>query len=125
MGPCIMTANKQVTKAHEDWLEQVLRADAREHAGMYLPDDGFTARVVERLPRPTALPSWRRPVVIALWSMVAVAVIAALPIWFEDVFRGIVTLFIGQRIRVSDIATLLGLLAAITWGALFLAARTE
>jgi len=120
-----MTANKQDTKAHEDWLEQVLRADAREHAGMYLPDDGFTARVVERLPRPTALPSWRRPVVIALWSMVAVAVIAALPIWFEDVFRGIVTLFIGQRIRVSDIATLLALLASVSWGALFLAARTE
>jgi len=125
MGSRIMTANMQDTNAHDDWLEQVLRADAREHAATYLPDDGFTARVVGRLPRPAALPSWRRPVIIALWSIVAIAVIAALPIWFEDVFRGIVTLFIGQRIRVSDIATLLALLGAITWGALFLAARTE
>ena len=119
-----MTTNAQDTKA-DDWLEQVLRADAREDAAAYLPDDGFTARVIERLPRPAALPSWRRPVLVALWSMVAVAVIAALPIWFEDVFRGIVTLFIGQRIRVADFAMLLTLLGAITWGALFLAARTE
>jgi len=120
-----MTANMQDTNAHDDWLEQVLRADAREHAAMYLPDDGFTARVVDRLPRPAALPSWRRPVVIALWSIVAIAVIAALPIWFEDVFRGIVTLFVGQRIRLSDFAMLLAVLGAVTWSALFLAARTE
>jgi len=119
-----MTMNAQDTRP-DDWLEQVLRADAREHGAAYLPDDGFTARVIERLPRPAALPSWRRPVLIALWSIVAVAVIAALPIWFEDVFRGIVTLFIGQRIRLADFGVLLALLGAITWSALFLAARTE
>jgi hypothetical protein len=119
-----MTMNTQATKA-DDWLEEVLRVDAREHAAAYLPDDGFTARVIEGLPRPVALPSWRRPVLIALWSMVAIAVMAALPIWFEDVFRGIVTLFIGQRIRLVDFAMLLTVLGAITWSALFLAARTE
>jgi hypothetical protein len=124
MGSGLMTMNAHDTNT-DDWLEQVLRADAREHASAYLPDDGFTARVVARLPQSAALPSWRRPVLIALWSMVAVAVIAALPMWFEDVFRGIVTLFIGQRIRVADFAMLLTLLGAITWGALFLAARTE
>jgi len=124
MGSRRMTMNAHDTNA-DDWLEQVLRTDAREHAASYLPDDGFTARVVERLPQPAALPSWRRPILIALWSLVAVAVIAALPMWFEDVFRGIVTLFIGQRIRLADFALLLTLLGGITWSALFLAARTE
>ena len=109
----------------DDWLEQALRADAREHAASYLPDDGFTARVLGQLPRPAALPAWRRPVLWALWAIVAVAVIAALPIWFEDVFSSIAAVFVGQRVRLSDIAVLLTLLAGLSWSALFFAARTE
>ena len=109
----------------DDWLEEALRADAREHANAYLPDDGFTARVLGQLPRPAALPAWRRPVLWALWAIVAVAVIAALPIWFEDVFSSIAAVFIGQRIRLSDIAVLLTLLASLSWSAIFFAARTE
>jgi len=109
----------------DDWLEQALRADARDHAASHLPDDGFTVRVLGQLPRPAALPAWRRPVLWALWAIVAVAVIAALPIWFEDVFSSIAAVFIGQRIRLSDVAVLLTLLASLSWSALFFAARTE
>ena len=109
----------------DDWLEQALRADAREHATSYLPDDGFTTRVRAQLPRPAALPAWRRPVLWSLWAIVAVAVIAALPIWFEDVFSSFAAVFVGQRIRLSDVAVLLTLLGGLSWSALFFAARTE
>jgi hypothetical protein len=119
-----MTMNTQ-DAMNDDWLEQTLRADAREHAASYLSDDGFTAHVLGQLPRPAALPAWRRPVLWSLWAIVAVAVIAALPIWFEDVFSNIAALFVGQRIRFSDLAVLLMLLASVSWSALFFAARAD
>ncbi|HEX7271362.1 MAG TPA: hypothetical protein VF420_04325 [Casimicrobiaceae bacterium] len=108
----------------DDWLEQALRADAREHLSVYLPDDGFTARVVNRLPQP-ALPAWRRPFVMLLWMVVAGAVLAALPIWFDDVFRNAAAFIVGQRFRLSDLAMLLTALGAVSWGALFFAARAD
>jgi len=111
--------------ASDDWLEQALRADARDHLAAYLPDDGFTARVLGQLPRPAAVPAWRRTFVFALWAIVAVAVLAALPIWFDDVFRNAAALIVGQRFRLSDLAMLLALFGAVTWSALFFAARTE
>ena len=113
------------TPIEDDWLEQTLRADAREHATSYLPDDGFTARVLGQLPRPAALPAWRRPVLWTLWAIVAMAVVAALPVWFEDVFASLAAMFVGQRIKLVDVAMLLTLLGGLSWGALFLAARTE
>jgi hypothetical protein len=121
----MMTMNTQ-PPIDDDWLEQALRADAREHAASYLPDDGFTAQVLGGLPpRPAALPSWRRPVLWTLWAIVAIAVIAALPIWFEDVFSSMAATFVGQRLRFSDVAVLLTLLGGVTWSTLFFAARTE
>ena len=120
----MMTTNTQAPM-DDDWLEQALRADAREHAASYLPDDGFTARVLGQLPRPAALPAWRRPVLWTLWAIVAIAVVAALPIWLEDVFSNIAALVLGQRLRLSEIAVLLTLLGGVTWSTLFFAARTE
>jgi hypothetical protein len=118
------TTDTQRMLADDNWLEDVLRADAREHAASYLADDGFTARVLGQLPRPAALPAWRRPVVWSLWAIVAIAVVAALPIWFEDVFRSTAALFFG-RISLSDMAMLLALLGGVTWSTLFFAARAE
>jgi hypothetical protein len=119
-----MTMNPQAPMDH-DWLEQALRAEAREDAESYLPDEGFTARVLGQLPRPAALPAWRRPVLWTLWAIVAIAIVAALPIWFDDVFSNIAALFLGQRLRLSDVAVLLTLLGGLTWSTLFFAARTE
>ena len=106
----MMTMNNQMP-TDDDWLEQALRANAREHTASYLPDDGFTARVLGQLPRPAALPAWRRPALWALWAIVAIAILAAL--------------FLGQRLRLTDVAMLLTLLGGVTWSALFFAARTE
>ena len=108
-----------------DWLDDVLRADAAEHAAAYLPDDGFTARVLGQLPRPAALPAWRRPVVALLWIVVAIAVVAALPIWFDGVFRGLATLLFGLRFTLSDLAGILALFGAATWSTLVFAARAD
>ncbi len=40
----------------------------REHRAAYVADDGFTARVMARLPPPPTLPAWRRPVIVLLWA---------------------------------------------------------
>jgi ferric-dicitrate binding protein FerR (iron transport regulator) len=126
MGPGgMMRMEPQPVNAGDDWLDQVLRADAAEHAGAYLADEGFTARVLERLPRPATLPAWRRPVVALLWAIVGIAVVVALPIWFEDVFRGAAALFFGHRFTLSDLVGMLALFGAATWSALFFAARAE
>jgi hypothetical protein len=37
------------TDAGDDWLEDLLRADGREHRAEYLDDDGFAARVMSAL----------------------------------------------------------------------------
>ena len=111
--------------AGDDWLDGALRADAAEHATTYLADEGFTARVLDRLPRPTALPAWRRPVVALLWAIVGISFAVALPIWFDDVFRSAAALLFGHRFTLSEVAVMLTSLGAVTWGALFFAATTE
>jgi hypothetical protein len=120
-----MDANRKSIGSEDEWLEQLLRADAHEHAATYLADDGFSAAVVARLPRAVALPSWRKPAVIALWAIVGVAILAALPVWFDDVFRSMAALLVGQRFRLADLVTIVALLGAVTWSALFFAARTD
>jgi len=113
------------TSAGDDWLERALAADAAEHAPAYVADDGFTARVLTRLPQVAALPAWRRPVVALLWLAVAVAGVAALPVWFDSAFRGAAALLVGHRFALTDIALLLTVLCAGTWSALVYAARAE
>ena len=50
-----------------DWLDRLLAREAADHAGDYIADRGFTARVMQTLPAADALPAWRRPVIVALW----------------------------------------------------------
>ena len=122
-----MTKNEsQPTHPAEDWLDDVLRADAAEHSAAYIADDGFTARILERLPLPAAtLPAWRRPIVALLWAVVGIAVLMALPIWFDDAFRGAAALVFGHRFTLSDLAIVAVGLGAMTWSALFVAARAD
>ncbi|MEP6942414.1 MAG: hypothetical protein ABI981_05735 [Betaproteobacteria bacterium] len=108
-----------------DWLEQALRAEGIEHRAQHVPDDGFTARVMLALPRAATLPAWRKPVLALLWTVAAIAAAVAIPGAFEDVFRGAVAMFVGHRVAVADVAGVLVVLGAATWGALVYAMRTE
>jgi hypothetical protein len=112
------------TSAGDDWLEEALRADARGQSA-YLADDGFTARVLAGLPQPALLPAWRRPVVALFWLAVAIAGAAALPMWFDETFRSLAALVVGQRFGLSDLVVVLTVLVAATWSALVYAARAE
>ena len=107
----------------DDWLEQALRAEGSEHRSSYVADDGFTARVMSRLPQPATLPAWRRPVIVFLWLCRGSGSLAGVPGLFEDAFRGTVAMLVGHRIGVADIAALLVLLSAATWGMLIYAAK--
>jgi hypothetical protein len=113
------------TPGTDDWLEEALRADATAHAGAYLADDGFTARVLERLPQPAALPAWRRPIVVLLWLVAAGAAAAALPELFYDVFRGLMATVVSQPITLPRIALALTMLGAVAWSTIVYAMREE
>ena len=109
----------------DDWLEQTLRADGVEHRSSYVGDDGFTARVLARLPEPATLPVWRRPVVALLWLFVAAAAVLVVPGLFDDAFRGAVAMIVGHRMGIADVVALLVVLSAATWGMLVYAVRAE
>ena len=109
----------------DDWLEQALRASGSEHRSSYVPDDGFTARVMTRLPQPATLPAWRRPALALLWLCAAAVALVGVPGLFEDAVRGTMAMIVGHRIGVADIVALLVVLGAATWGMLIYAARTD
>jgi hypothetical protein len=111
--------------ADNGWLEQALKADAREQAAAYIADDGFTATVMARLPAPATLPAWRRPVLALLWLIAGGAVAVALPDLFYDVFRSLVAMVVGQPLTLSRIAVVLTLLGAATWSTIVYAMRAE
>ena len=108
-----------------DWLEEALRADAREQRSAYVSDGGFTAAVMARLPEPAALPAWRRPVVALLWLCAGAAAMLAVPGLFDEAFRSTVGMLVGHRMGLADVAGFVALLGGLTWGTLVYAARTE
>jgi hypothetical protein len=112
------------TQRGDEWLEGVLRAEARDEAA-YLADDGFTASVLARLPQVAALPAWRRPVVALLWLIAGAGVAVALPGLFYDVFHGLIATVFGQALTLSRIAVALTLLGALTWSTIVYAVREE
>lgn len=109
----------------DGWLEQALKSDARAHAAGYVADDGFTAKVMRRLPPPVTLPAWRRPVVAMLWLITAGAVVALLPDLFYTVFRDLAALIVGQPLTWSQIAVALLLVGATLWSTIIYAVRVE
>jgi len=108
-----------------DWLESVLRAEGRAHRSAYIDDDGFSAAVIGRLPQPVTLPAWRRAAVVLMWLGAAIAAAVLVPDVFDQTFRSAVALFVGHRVGFSDIAGLVVLLAAMTWGSVVYAMRTD
>ncbi|HTS22608.1 MAG TPA: hypothetical protein VMN79_12465 [Casimicrobiaceae bacterium] len=109
----------------DDWLERTLRTDGAERSAEYLADDGFTARVLERLPHPAALPAWRRPVVALLWLVAVAAAATALPDLFYNVFRGLVATVVAQPLTLPRIAVALTVLGAVAWSTIVIAMREE
>lgn len=52
----------------EDWIERLLVDAAREQRDGYLADDGFTARMMGKLPGTVTAPSWRKPALTVMWG---------------------------------------------------------
>ncbi len=102
----------------DDWLERLLVADGAALRDAYVPDDGFTTRVMSALPAPVAPPAWRRPAVVALWSVAAAGIAVAMPGVVVDVAREAYRLLAAQPVSLSGMigaaAAMFGLTAAAT-----------
>ena len=117
--------NEPTTTAEaRDWLDNLLVADAREHAGDYLVDDGFTARVMEELPA-AAVPTWRKPAVIGMWGAAAAGFVVAVPQVAIDVGREAFRLLVAHPITLLQIAVALVGIGFATWTAAAVALRSD
>jgi hypothetical protein len=111
--------------AGDDWVDALLARDAAEHAGDYVTDGGFTARVMQMLPAPASLPAWRKPFVIALWLVAAALVAAMLPGTAQEVAREAFRLFATQPFSLSTVALVLAGIGVATWTGAALALRSD
>ncbi|MDQ6917421.1 MAG: DUF5056 domain-containing protein [Pseudomonadota bacterium] len=118
-----MTPNRDIDA--DDWLDDMLRDAGREHRAEYIADDGFTQRLMAKLPEPATLPAWRRPALALLWVFGVGAVMMAVPGVFEELFRGAMVVLSGHRLGVPDIAAAVVLFAGATWSALVYAMRSD
>jgi hypothetical protein len=102
----------------DDWLEQALRSDAREHRDGYVDDAGFTARVMAALPAAMEiLPRWRRPAVAAIWAAAAAGMAVALPGVALDIGREAYRLLAAQPLSLAQVGVTLAVLGVGTWAA--------
>ena len=98
-----------------DWLDDLLKADAAATRDDYIADDGFATRVMSSLPAPVAaMPAWRKPAVIALWVVAAVALAFAAPGAMVEVARAAYRLLAAQPVSLSGIATAAVAIIALT-----------
>jgi hypothetical protein len=107
----------------DDWLDAALRADAFDHRGDYLADDGFTARVMFALPAPVTLPTWRKRAVIGMWTVASVGIAVALPGSYTDVARELLRVAVGHPVSLAQIATGVVILGIGSWTAAVWALR--
>ncbi|MGH8798792.1 MAG: hypothetical protein ACREX7_00995 [Casimicrobiaceae bacterium] len=111
--------------AGNDWLDAALEAAGCEHRAAYVADEGFTARVLVRLPITPTLPAWRRPAIALLWVLGGAAAMVALPGAFDSAFRGAVALLLARPLGLTDLAVMLAVCGAAAWGSLLYAAHTR
>jgi hypothetical protein len=117
--------NETTTTAEaRDWLDDLLVADARDHAGDYLADEGFTARVMHELPA-GAVPSWRKPAVVGMWGAAAAGFVVAVPQVAIDVGREAFKLLVAHPITLPQIAIALIGIGFATWTAAAVALRSD
>jgi len=100
--------------ANDDWLEPLLVADGATSRDAYIADDGFAANVMAALPAPMALPSWRKPALIALWTVAIAALAIAAPGVVLDVGRAAYRLLATQPVSLSGIAGAAATMLALT-----------
>ena len=98
----------------DDWLDRLLVAEAAASRDAYITDDGFTAKVIAALPPSAALPSWRRPVVVALWVLAAAGIAFAAPSAALDVAREAYRLLATVPVSLSGIAAAAAAVLALT-----------
>ena len=109
--------SEMTDNAGGDWLDRLLADDARTHRDAYVADDGFSARVMLALPAPIApiaLPAWRKPVVLALWSVAAAGIAMAMPSAMLDVGREAYRMLAAQPVSLSGIAGAVVAMIALT-----------
>lgn len=105
-------------RAPDEWVEQALRREAREHRDEYLDDAGFTARVMAALPAAMEIvPRWRRPAVVGIWALAAAGMAVALPGVALDVGREAFRLLAAQPVSLANLGIVLAALGAGTWAA--------
>jgi hypothetical protein len=110
----------------DDWLDAALAADAREHAYLYVDDQGFTARVMAALPAPAAvMPRWRKPAIAALWVAAAAGAATVVPGIVLDVGREAFRLLAAQPVSLPQIAAALAAAGIVTWSAAAWALRSD
>jgi hypothetical protein len=108
-----------------DWLDALLADDGAEHRADYIGDDGFTARVMQKLPAPVTVPAWRKPVVVALWLVAASFLATMLPGTAYEVAREAFTLFAARPFSLSTLALALVAVGVATWTATAVALRRD
>ena len=101
----------------DEWLERVLVADGVAQREIYIADDGFAARVMTELPAPAALPSWRKPAIVALWTAAAAGLAVAMPGAVLEVGREAYRLLATQPISLSGIGGAAVAMIGLTWAA--------
>lgn len=100
----------------DDWVEQALRREARQHRDEYLDDAGFTARVMAAVPAAMEIvPSWRRPAVVAIWAAAAAGMAVALPGAALDVGREAFRLLATHPLSLAQVGVTLAVLGLGTW----------
>jgi hypothetical protein len=110
---------------NDDWLEHLLVADGAASREAYIADDGFTAKVMAALPAIAALPTWRKPAVVALWGVAAAALAVAAPGAMLDVAREAYRLLATQPVSLAGLAGAAATMLTLTGAAAAYMLRTN
>lgn len=100
-------------ESFDDFLAQHLR-----QSQTYLPDDGFSAQVMQALPQPKARNRWAELLIIGIPLLViSVLVFAQFP--FASVFGGlwywVIQMGNGEWLQLGMAASLCVMLTGVTW----------
>lgn len=114
-----------ISESHADWLDALLVSEAAEERAGYIADDGFSARVMQKLPAPVTAPAWRRPIVVALWLVAAALIATMLPGTVLDATREVVRLFAAIPFSLSTLGFGIVAIGIAMWTATAVALRRD
>jgi hypothetical protein len=119
------TSSNPTPPASADWLDALLAGNAADDRADYIRDEGFTARVMQRLPAPDALPAWRRPIVAGLWLIAGLLIATMLPGTAHELAREVIKLFAARPFSLSTLGFAIVAVGIATWTAAALALRRD